>query len=225
MSTSTVTQRFDHLLTIDELAAVCNPTLKKGLDSQNWPLLYPDEVYRQAGLIEGRTVSLFDGSFYERQSCIQETNVLMAMLKAEIIEPLSQIPDLHKRIRAKVWDSKLDGEITRLFLKRMQFLVPPPDSQLGPLILNPRETIRAITANLMCSQFKSLTEDLVKYFQRHLSIEKFNDAAPLVVGFGSSVAGIIACWGSYCVNSGLASGNGTYTGRQITDKAWIKRGS
>lgn len=207
--------------TLDQVdfATVCAEAMKASIANQNWPQLYPEEVYRQAGSMEGRVCKcLFDGPFRDRQACLGETNAVMAILKAEIVGPLSQIPNLHKRVFAKVWEPGLGDEIASVFRNRIRFLAPPPDEALGDRILKHRDEVRTRVFNLMMSQFKPLMEDIVKFYQRHLSFDK-PKAIASVVGCRYSIADTVACWTLYCIAKGLVNGDGTYTGREMVKEA------
>jgi hypothetical protein len=200
--------------TID-FKAMCAEAMKAAEESQNWPLLYPEEVYRQGGSMEGRVCKcLFDGPFGDKQACIGETNGIMAILRAEVVGPLSQIPNLHKRVSAKVWDPKLGEEITRVFENRMRFLAPPPDQALSLFVSAARDDVRMRTVNLLASQHKQLMGDIIKFYRGHYSVDT-NKAIASVVGCRNSVADTIACWTVGCIPKHLVNGDGTYTGREM----------
>ena len=193
--------------------------VKMAEESQNWPMLYPEEVYRQGGSMEGRVCQrLFDGTPHDRQSCIGNTNAIMAVLRAEVVEPLSQIPNLHKRISAKVWDPTIAEEITRVFGNRMKFLAPPPDRALSVFVSAGRDPMRMRTVNLLASQYKQLMGDIIKFYRGRYSVDT-DTAITLVVGCRNSVADTIACWTVDCIAKGLVNGDGTYTGREARKEA------
>jgi hypothetical protein len=199
--------------------AICARAHKRIVDSQNWPIIYPEEVYRQGGSMEGRVCQrLFDGTHEDRQACIANTNAVMAILKAEVVEPLSQIPDLHKRVSAKAWDSTIAEEITAVFENRMRFLAPPPDQALSLFVSSGRDGMRMRTVNLLASQYKQLMGDIIKFYRGRYSVDT-DTAITLVVGCRNSVVDTIACWTIECIARRLVNGDGTYTGRELRNEA------
>ena len=180
---------------------------------RTWPLLYSEELYRQGGSYRGQTCECqFDGSSHDKEICIEETNAVMAILEAEVIYPLNGISNLHGRIHAEVWDPTLVGEITNVFLHRMNFLAPPQESALGPRILGSRDNLRMITVNLMLSQFLPFVESLTTFYQRYSLLDR-PKAFAVVTASRGSVADTIACWTACCSIQGLVNGDGFYTGR------------
>lgn len=193
---------------------------KPGLYSQKWPPIYSEELYRQGGSYGERVCSYqFDGPPRDKQACIGETNAVMAILEAEVVYPLSGIPNLHERVRASVLDPRLVEEITNVFLNRMKFLAPPSDSALGPRVLGIRDNLRMRTINLMLSQERlwPFIEDLAKFYQRHFSLEQ-PGASAAIIGQKESVANTLACWTALCIIRGTVKGDGTYTVRERTVK-------
>jgi hypothetical protein len=198
-----------------DFGAVFANARRKAIESQNWPIIYPEEVYRQGGSMEGRICKCpFDGKFDERQACISNTNAIMAVLKAEVVEPLSLIPNLHKRVSAKTWDPTIAEEITKVFGNRMRFLAPPPDQALSQFVSLGRDDMRMRTVNLLASQYKPLMNDIIKFYRGCYSVDT-DTAITLVVGCRNSVVDTIACWTIECIARRLVNGDGTYTGREL----------
>ena len=194
---------------------------KPDLYSRNWPVIYSEELYRQGGSCDGQVCSYqFDGPPRDKQACIGETNAIMAILEAEVVYPLSGIPNLHKRVRVSVLDPKLFEEITNVFLNRMKFLAPPPDSALGPRILGIRDNLRMRTINLMLSQaqLRPFVEALAAFYHRYFALDQ-PSASDAIIGQKESVVDTIASWAALCIIRGTVKGDGTYTVRERTVKA------
>ena len=182
---------------------------------QEWPVRYSEQLYRQGGSHRFLCTTQLDGLPHEGMACIGETNAVMAILEAEVIDPLTDIR-LHERLLAKRQNPTLAEDVTKVFLNRMESLAPPP--QLGPLVLSNQENLRRRTINLIESQFPQLKEDLCFFYRDYLSFTS-RRAIEAIVGESKSVANTIACWTAFCAVQDKVRGDGTYTGREGIGKA------
>ena len=177
---------------------------------QEWPVRYSEQLYRQGGSHRLLCATQFDATPREKMACIGETNAVMAILEAEVVDPLTDIC-LHERLLAKRQNPTLAEDVTRVFLNRMESLAPPP--QLGTIVLRNRENLRRRTINLIESQFLPFMNDLV-FFYRDYSSFTSRRAIEALVGESKSVADTIACWTAFCAVQDKVRGDGTYTGRE-----------
>ena len=176
---------------------------------QVYPQLYPDSVYRQSDGTIRQCHHRFEGNGVKsRQACIASTNALMKIIRAEFVDPLSQItPELHIQVRLPVMDPSFVTKVNAV-LARLESLGPPADEQkIGTGIQSARGEFWSRTINLMYSQFTTLTSDMAKYLERQRSITRTEAAYQLCARPKASIADTLACQAIHRIYLGTLTGN------------------